>query len=121
MTGDVTLKDKAAFRAAVARLAELNTALDGRIAATGDITAAVASAASKGVVTGGDSAGAGGGARVAAAYTGTVEALGGAVGHLSAQAKSASAGVAAAVFDLTSLVDGLTQIDDGGAHGVANV
>lgn len=116
MTDNVTINDKAGFQATIAKITELNNGLNDKLAATGDIATSVTSAASKGVVSSGE----GTGAKVAAAYTGTVGALGSSIDALTAQAKSASTAVTTAISDLTSLLDGLTQIDDNAARDVKN-
>jgi len=121
MSDNVTINDKVAFQAAIAKITELNSGLADKLSAAGDIASAVTAAASKGVVSGGDTTGAGtSSGKVAAAYTGTVGALGGGVDSLAAQAKSASTAVTTAISDLTSLLEGLTQIDNNGAHDVKN-
>ena len=119
MTDKVTINDKAAFQTVIAKLTELNKGLDEKLTAAGSITTAVTSAASKDVATGADTTGTGTSAgKVAAAYTGTVGALGSTVDGLAAQAKSASTAVSTAISDLTSLLNGLTQIDNDGAENV---
>jgi len=74
MTDNVTINDKAAFQATIAKITELNNGLADKLSTAGDIASAATAAASKGVVTGGDTGTSGG--KVAAAYTGTVGALG---------------------------------------------
>lgn len=120
MPDNVTINDKAAFQATIATITELNNGLTDKLSAAGDIASAVTAAASRGVVSGGDTTSAGTSGKVAAAYTGTVGALNGAVDSLAAQAKSASTAVTTAISDLTSLLVGLTQIDNNGAHDVKN-
>ncbi len=118
-TEKVTINDKAAFQTVIDKLTELNKGLDEKLNAAGTITAAVTAAASKEVVTGGDTTGTGTpGGKVAAAYTSTVGALGSTVDALTTQAKSSSTAVSTAISDLTSLLNGLTQIDNDGAENV---
>lgn len=110
---NITITDKDGFRATLSALTQLRADIDGKIAAGSAVTEAATAAASKGVVYGG-----GDGGKVAAAYTGTVGALGTAVDSLASQAKSASAALGSAIADLTKLLDGLTEIDTAAAGDI---
>jgi hypothetical protein len=109
---NITINNEASFRESISELTALNSSLTEKLNTGGQaVIAAVAAAASKEVVY----PGSGG---VAAAYSGTIAALQTAVDNINAQAKEASTAVAGQIRDLTSLVDGLTSIDDAGADNV---
>jgi len=110
---NITINDAASFRESISHLTELNNSLTEKLNTGGQaVIDAVTAEASKGVVypsSGG----------VAPAYAGTIAALTTAVENIKTQATEASTAVSNQVRDLTSLVDGLTNIDDTGAAGVA--
>jgi hypothetical protein len=112
MTDNITINDAASFRESIGHLTELNSSLAEKLKTGGQaVIDAVTAEASKGVVYPANGP--------AAAYAGTIAALTTAVENIKTQATEASNAVAGQVRDLTSLVDGLTNIDDSGAAGVA--
>lgn len=115
MTDRITINDRAAFQATLTQIDELNKALGAEAGKAASVTAAVTTAAGKDVVTGETS---GGGAKVAAAYAGTVTALEQVASSVTKKAESATAAVSAAVSDLTALLNGTTQIDTNAADAV---
>lgn len=113
----ITINNPDSFRQSISELTELNTSLAGKLSAGGEaviaaVTAAATASATDRVVY------PAAGSTVAAAYAGTLTALKTAVTSINAQANEASNAVANQIRDLTSLVDGLTNIDDAGAAGV---
>ena len=117
MPSDITINDKAAFQATIAKLTELNSGLEKKLGGSSAVAEAVAHEAGKGVVSvAGGSATAGG--PIAASYTATVGALGSAVENINSQVTAASAAVQTAISDLQSLLTGLSTIDDDAAADV---
>lgn len=112
MTDTITINDRAGFQATIAKLTELTNGIAAKVQAGSGFLDAADKAASNGVVTSGN------GSKAAPAYTSFVEAEESAVSNITAQATTAGTAAQAAITDLTSLLNGLTQIDDSAAAAV---
>ena len=121
---DVTITSREHFQATLTTLSGLHDKLAGTVNDASKVAAALTAAAGKRVVPAGDAGSANttpAAGTVAPAYTAALTAVGAAVDNASAQAGPAGTSVQNAVSDLTSLLQGLSAIDSGGADKVQAV
>ena len=112
MTGSITIKQKDAFRVILDEMTTANESLRLKLATDGQAVKDTVLAAATTATADGKN--------LAPAYEPVIDALNTTVDSINKQATVASDAVSTAISDLTTLINGLTIIEDAGAAGVAN-
>ncbi|MFA5710753.1 hypothetical protein [Mycolicibacterium sp.] len=118
---DIAINSREQFQQVLTTLGGLRDQITAKAEDSAALTTAADNAASAGVVASQYTSANAEGSPVAAAYSGSVSALGATVGGVKTAVEAASSSLQAAITDLQSLLKGLSGIDDQGAIDVKKV